>query len=195
MSWIDDEHADKWHWSHQVPLELPPRFQNPTPNDIPHEPLLEVARNYCRNFYEAASQGIAPTFLGQAQTWKTYTACMIGKWVWSVWHLDVVFVDCGQFLNALETDRFSPDAQRALERVKGIAFLILDDFTNVVPNTWAHRMLVDIATHRFNTLRPTVWTGNITDPHPIKKIGEVYGMSLARRVATGSTNYRCTLRV
>lgn len=189
MTWIERERAAKWHRSMRRPLVLPERFADAVPTGIAVPALATVARRYTRAFAQEAALGIAPLFVGRARTFKTYTMCCLARWVYHYQGLEVAFIDAGAHFSATADDRFDVRVQAAHHELTTVPWLVVDDFTNVAPNTAAFQFMLNLATARFNACRPTAWTGNIAQGD----ITARYGPAFARRLQDTSAGYRAYL--
>lgn len=176
------------------PLEVPAQFADASLETIPHAKLREQVREYGRQFWDLAPRGIAPVWLGPPATYKSYAAAVLctamhGQGVKTAW------VTVPVRLTELERKRYSPEADHALARWKTVPFLVLDDFAMVRLNSWQHDALVEIAMARFETQRPTLWTGNVfiegtTTPKLSTLLEQVVGAQLTRRMLERSEGFR-----
>jgi hypothetical protein len=190
-NWVEAEREEKWHPALRGSLNLPERFADAHPSGIPHEALRTVVRRYFASFQEEALIGRAPSFFGRAETFKTYSAAVIARWVHGYGHLQVEWVESTEF-GHLERNRFHADTTARLQRLETVAFCVLDDITNVVPRTPAETMLTGIACARFANNRPTVFTGNFPlENDRVQQFADRYSPALARRILRGSAGYLC----
>jgi hypothetical protein len=183
-----------------APLRLPRRYADARLAEIPKAGLRTLVRAYCDQFAEAAARGVAPGLFGATQSWKTYAACVVCRYVWHVQRLDVEFVQCAAEFAQLERDRFAPAAAARLERLATAPFVVLDDFPLVPPGGYAAGMLIEVCSRRFDALLPTCYTGNIL-PRP-KSAGDAtdevtarYGPQFSRRLLDATVGYRMAFAV
>ena len=184
-TWIDTYRAAH---PEPEPLRIPERFAAAELAGIPEGPLRQCAISYLTNFYTLAAAGKGCLFLGRAGTYKTYTACAILKQIHGKARLDARFVQCPLFVNRIERARFSTDSERLIQQTCTQPVVVMDDFSQVVPNSYGAGILLEIAEARFSNQLPTLWTGNI---HVSRKsyndivatLTNLYGPSLGRRVA------------
>lgn len=191
MTWLDDYRATHWHPAHLKPLNLPERFAHADPFALPAA-LQDPVRRYLQGIDSYLPQGVAPSFLGPAFTFKTHAACVILRFAHGHAQVEGHFFDCLATLTALENRRFDPKTLDYLSWLESVPLLVLDDFTNVRDRGWKLDTLVGIATARFNRLRPTMWTGNaqVETVEQRRELGERYGPCLMRRLAHGSDGFR-----
>jgi DNA replication protein DnaC len=194
MTWVDQARLDQWHAAQRKPFNVPPRFADAHPAGLPIPELRAVVVAYLADFDRQAALGVAPAFFGKARTFKTYAACVIGRWVAADpdgGRLEAHFIDAGSRLHELERARYDAGTRDYLAWVKRVPFLILDDITNVRDRSWAADLMVEIATERFNDLRPTLYTGNSTfSADDLKRLADLYGTCLARRIFDGAQGFR-----
>lgn len=170
---------------------LPVRFAEAYAEGIPHAPQKGVCIEYFRQFDTVVKGGLAPSFFGKAETYKTYCAAVIARWVSEYARMEVGWCDAAEF-TTLETCRFSTDTANRVEDLESVAFLVLDDLTNVAPSTVAETIMTNVVCTRFANNRPTVFTGNFPlDNDHAAEFATRYSPQLARRILRGSTGFRC----
>lgn len=193
-TWLDDYRETHWHPSQRKHLELPARFRDATPLGIPDRALRQAVQDYINDAESWIVQGVAPGFFGAARKYKSYAAAVISRFVDGYLGLEVEWVDCGEVYQRLEDLRFQPETQTYLERLKSVPFLVHDDFTNVRERGWASATMTAVSTARFNAMRPTLWTGNVTlGREDLKRVADLYGTCLARRLYDGSDGFRVVI--
>jgi DNA replication protein DnaC len=168
---------------------LPPRFADPKFGKIERPACQDVAKRYLDQFWEVAPQGIAPVLLGRTQTWKTYTAAYIARHLIEEAHLPVAFVSCPAEVALL--DRFREADQRKIGKWMKVAFLVVDDFAALKMDSYGAEVVRALASGRFDSLRPTLWTGNI-DAQPDDVFGKLaagFGSITARRIKDGGQGF------
>lgn len=188
MNWINQQRrADPCQLR---PHNIPPRFLNLKLAEIQHAGLRSVVEKYLLNVDEAAGQGIAPLFLGKAGEMKTFAAALIGQRLYERCLVQIEFVQCAARLPQLERQRFNPETQGYLERIAKVPFLIMDDFAQVKPGTWAADFCVEIAERRYGTRQPTLWTANLSiTKNDTSQLTNHFGVGFARRVIEGGKGY------
>ena len=175
-------------------LKLPLRFESADLSGIPEGKLQHCAKAYLENFWEAGNKGIGCLFLGKAGTYKTYTACAIAKRIRTLANLETMFVQCPIFVSQIERNRFSSKSEDMIKQVSRTPFVVMDDFSQIQPNSFGANLLLEVAEARFSNLRPTIWTGNIAIPvakynEIVKVITGIYGPSFGRRIVEASKGY------
>lgn len=187
-TWLERERRTRWDVSQRAPLTLPGRFANATPQLVPVQALRDVIRNYCVDFDRLAGEGQAPAFFGRAETWKTYSAACVARWVHARARLEVEFVDAGVTFLELENQRFSDRSTARIHRLSTVAFLVLDDLTTPMlrQNSVAEAFLNSVVCTRFAEKLPTLFTGNFKIDTQATKFVERFGPALDRRIRTGS---------
>lgn len=192
MTWLH-EHLSK----HPIPppLELPRRFEEASLALMPAGPVKDMVEKYLRLFWDAAPRGIAPLIVGRTQTWKTYGAAIVARRVHQA-GVPVQMVMCPVEMAEVERDRFSELSRQRVERWKRVPFLIMDDFVQLDPGTFASQLLVEIACDRHANMLPTMWTGNIILKPSEKFMPLVnrYGALFARRLKEGSEGYALVVK-
>jgi len=183
-------------------LTLPLRFMEADVLNIPgmedgsDSPLRRITKEYLKNFWTVAPQGIGCLFLGKAGTYKTYAACAIARRVHRQ-GVDTMFAQCPVVLNRIERNRFGTESAETIHRLSTVPFLVMDDFSQVDSKTFASGLLVEIAEARFSNCRPTIWTGNIGLRDGVKVtsvLGNLYGPSFSRRITEASKRYAIYIR-
>lgn len=193
-NWLVLEKEAKWHPTMRRPFNCPLRFKDAQPDGIPDDLLRGMVRRYLREFWTHAPQGVAPCFVGKARSYKSYAAAVIGRWVANAADVETWWIDCGDDLMVLERQRYEDATQEYIAWLKQVPFLIMDDFTNVREKTWAADLMVEIATARFNSLRPTLYTGNVLfTKDDLQRLAGLYGACLARRIFDGADGFRYVL--
>jgi DNA replication protein DnaC len=175
-------------------LELPAQFTDVHLDTIPYPKLKEQVREYGRQFWDLAPRGIAPVWLGPPATYKSYSAAVLCT-AMHAQGVKTAWLTVPVKLTELERKRYSDAAEQALAHWKRVPFLVLDDFAMVRLNSWQHDALVEIAMARFESQRPTLWTGNVfLEPGTTPKLGtlldQVVGVQLTRRILERSEGFR-----
>lgn len=178
------------------PLDLPRRYMDATLKNVPHLALVKVARNYGTKFWEAAPKGLAPLLVGAAGEYKTVTAAAIARAVHDVMNIEVGWCNCAVDFIRFDREAFAPSTQVRIAQLKLIPFLVMDDFTQVPLGSRMHNTLQEIAGVRFDSLRPTLWTGNIVlEKGDTEKLAKTVGTFLARRILETSVGFRGQVKV
>lgn len=176
-------------------VNLPPRFARAQLSGIPEGPLAECVRQYGAHFAEARGRGVAPLFAGVTQGFKTYAAAVLAKAVAERGGCKVEWVNCPEAFAVLERRRFEASTDATLQRWKRVDFLVLDDFTQAARVPHQLNLLVELGTHRFDHLRPTLYTGNIAlAARNTEALGALVGPCLARRILEGSEGFRVIVK-
>lgn len=177
------------------PLALPARYKAARLEDVPHKGLVQVAHNYGTEFWEVAPKGIAPLLLGAAGEFKTVTAAAIARAVHGVMHIEVGWCNCAVEFMGFDREAFGVSTQQRIKALKTVPFLVMDDFTQVPINTRMHNTLQEIAGSRFDSMHPTLWTGNVfLDKGNLEKFYATVGTFLARRVLEMSEGFRTQVK-
>lgn len=171
------------------PLVLPRRYENATLDGIRIKSLRTVTREYGRNFWDVAGQGIAPLFVGAAGLYKTYAAAVIAKAVHSL-RLEVGWCNCATELVWFDRQAFSSEVAERIQYLKTVPFCVMDDFTQFHDGRQLNTM-IEIGTARFDNMLPTLWTGNITlTKGSTEQLTSAVGACLSRRILDTSEGYR-----
>lgn len=191
-NWLLD--AAEPHQNLVGPLVLPPQFAEARLEEIPHPKLREQVREYGRQFWELAPHGIAPVWLGPPATYKSYSAAVLCKAMHSQ-GIKTAWATVPVKLTELERKRYDGTADQVLTHWKQVPFLVLDDFAMVRMNSWQHDALVEVAMARFESQKPTLWTGNVfveegTVPKLSALLEQAVGAQLTRRMLERSEGFR-----
>lgn len=175
-----------------TPHHIPRRFLGVKLEEIKQVALNGCVRKYLTDVGTVGLEGIAPLFLGKAGEMKTFAAACIAERLYTRALVQVEFVQCAARLPQLERLRFSPDTQAYLERLARTSFLVMDDFAQVRPGSWAADFCVEIAERRYGEKRPTLWTANIDGVTKQNRapLENVFGVGFGRRVFEGAEGYR-----
>jgi DNA replication protein DnaC len=175
---------------------IPDHFASVTIEQIPKRALRESLLRYGKEFWQAASRGIAPMFLGPPSVYKSYGAAALAKALHERACVRVDWCNVPVTLNQLERKRFERATDERIEAWKQVPFLVIDDFGMIKMGTWQYNALAEIAMYRFDTSRPTCWTGNIEiDGSPsldaiTNSLQACVGTQLTRRMMERSEGYR-----
>jgi DNA replication protein DnaC len=186
MTWL---HSQRGLNMEPAAAALPLRFAGAKFEKIELNGCRDVAERYLTQFWDVAPQGIAPVLLGRTQTWKTYTAAYVARRLIEVAHLPVAFVSCPAEVALL--DRFRDEDQHKIRKWMKVAFLVLDDFAALKTDSYGAEVVRALASGRFDSLHPTLWTGNI-DAHPdevFAKLAAGFGSITARRIQDGGRGF------
>lgn len=176
------------------PSEIPRRYETVKLDIVPHAGLVKSARKYGADFWEAAPKGFAPLFLGAAGEYKTVTAAVIAQKVRSA-GIDVCWVNCAGEFSKFDREAFDPETKKRLNQLKNVPFLVLDDFAQVPPGTRMMNTLIEIGTHRYDNLLPTLYTGNlVVTKGDTSKLAAHVGACLERRMLDASEGYKVFVR-
>lgn len=174
-----------------ISLTLPARYAEATVPGIEHPTVRDVARDYCTRFDEVARHGIAPLLAGPVQTYKTYAAAAVCRYVHYYAQVPVRFISVPTEMARLERRRFDSHTEYEIAAMKDVTFLVLDDFPLVGAGTFASGMLVEIVTHRFDAMLPTLMTGNLgVGLNDTSELDARFGPQFGRRVYDMSTGFR-----
>lgn len=170
--------------------EIPRRYQEVTLDLVTHPGLVKAARKYGADFWAVAPKGLAPLFLGGAGEYKTVTAAVIAQKVRKA-GIDVCWVNCAGEFTKFDREAFDPDTKKRLQTIKTSAFLVLDDFAQVPTGSRMLNTLVEIGTHRYDNMLPTLYTGNLVISRgDTSKLAAHVGTCLERRMLDASEGYR-----
>jgi DNA replication protein DnaC len=170
---------------------LPGRYADKRLTDLLPGDLKQCATEYVDAFLERAGAGVAPLFLGRARTGKTTAAAAILRSVTQVYHVGALFCSVPSDFPRLEMTKYRPETEAEIRRLQEIPFLVLDDIGVVDPGTYGHQLLSRLVVDRFDALRPTLMTGNLTLPigGEWERIAGLYGPLLARRLQECATGF------
>lgn len=149
--------------------------------------LAEIVTDYLADFWNKASAGIAPAFVGTTESYKTYASAVLVKAVAGA-KLPVEWLACGVVLTGM-----SPWQVREAQQFGvwfSCPFLVLDDITTLRPGSPAIDVLQAIVLSRFDNQLPTVWTANLPAKGMDAALAEHFGVSTARRLLEGSDSFR-----
>lgn len=173
-----------------APNEIPRRYRDVKLDIVPHPGLVKAARKYGSDFWDAAVRGLAPLFLGAAGEYKTVTAAVIAQKIRRA-GIDVCWVNCAGEFSKFDREAFDPDTKKRLHALKTSPFLVLDDFAQVTPGSRMMNTLIEIGTHRYDNLLPTLYTGNlVVNKGDTSKLAAQVGACLERRMLDASEGYR-----
>ena len=181
------------------PAAVPEQFSNAVIDVVPHRTLKECVLRYGREFWQAASRGFAPLFLGAPAVYKSFAAAALTKALHERALVRGEWCDVPITLNQLERRRFDRSTDAQIDRWKQAAWLVMDDFAMARQDTWQHGVMTEIAMSRFDTGRPTCWTGNVeveqATPEKVEEaLKRLAGVQLARRILERSEGYRVYVR-
>lgn len=174
-------------------FEVPARYATATLDGLNSAPLRKVVREYGARYGELKPKGVAPFFCGSTQGYKTYAAAVL---VGALARVGEGYAWChvGSAFPPLDRDAFSERTSTHLRTYRNADFLVLDDFTQCV-SPRVRDWLVEIGTFRFDTLRPTLYTGNVrVTAKDFTELGNVVGVGLARRILEASEGFRVSVR-
>lgn len=163
---------------------------------IPHKTVREILVRYGREFWTAASRGLAPLFLGPPSVYKSYAAAALARALHERACIRVDWCNVPITLNQLERKRFERATDERIEAWKQVPFLVIDDFAMAKIDSWQYNAMVEIAMYRFDSGRPTCWTGNLDISGPATKetidhaMKVCAGVQLARRIMERSEGFR-----
>jgi DNA replication protein DnaC len=192
--------AVEWHPSLMGPLPLPEHMRECTLEMIPHKSLRKAVLRYGQDFWQLASKGIAPLFLGDPAQYKSYAAAAIAKALHERACLRVAWCDVPITLNQLERRRFEKATDERIEQWKQVPWLVMDDFAMVRLDSWQYGVLAEVALYRFDAGKPTCWTGNIdvvgepTAQAVEDSLKRAVGTQLTRRILERSEGFRVYVR-
>ena len=173
------------------PAPVPEQFTNATLTDIPSDPLRGLLRRYGSEFWDAAAKGVAPLLVGPPGTYKSYAAAVLCKQLHGKVGIRTEWCTVPVQLTKLERMRFTANTDDQIERWKTCPFLVCDDFAMVRLNSWQHDVLVEIAMARFESQKPTLWTGNVVLAQGnTQALTDAVGAQLSRRLLERSVGYR-----
>jgi DNA replication protein DnaC len=178
---------------------VPEQFSDAVVDVIPHKTLRDCVLKYGQQFWQQASRGFAPLFLGAPGVYKSFAAAALSRVLHERACVPIAWCDVPVGLNAMERRRFDRATDEQIERWKQVPWLVLDDFAMAKKDSWQHGVLTEVAMARFDLGRPTCWTGNIevTSPSPQaveEALRENAGVQLARRILERSENFRVYVR-
>jgi DNA replication protein DnaC len=182
------------------PSPVPTQFHDVTVDGIAHAALRDCVHRYGEHFWQAASAGLGPLFLGAPARYKSFAAAVLTRGIHERACVPSSWCDVPVALNQMERRRFDRTTDELIESWKVVPWLVFDDFALVRPETWQHGVLMEVAMARFDARKPTCWTGNVelsNRPAPdavAEALKRVAGVQLARRVLERSENYRVYVR-
>jgi DNA replication protein DnaC len=176
------------------PSPVPAQFDGAEFGIIPHKGLKSVLSKYGKDFWTAAEAGFAPVLLGPVGTFKSFGAAITSHRIrlaglrtgWCTVPID---------LTEMERKRYDSRTDERIRDWKRVPFLVMDDFGMVKVGSWQYDVMVEIAMERFNTRRPTLWTGNVLVNKPSAEalrqtMTDMLGAQLTRRILERSEGYR-----
>lgn len=173
------------------PPPVPFQFKDATLERIPSVPLQQLVRRYGGAFWDEAAKGTAPLLLGPPGTYKSYAAAVLVRRLHAKACIKTAWCTVPIALTGLERDRFSEQTRERIAAWKRSPFLVCDDFAMVRIGSWQHDVLVELTMDRFESGKPTLWTGNVTVPKGKQDfLADVVGAQLARRMLERSEGYR-----
>lgn len=177
------------------PDPVPAQFSNATLAAVPHAGLRATVRKYGAEFWEAADQGLAPVFLGPVGTFKSHSAALISRQIRDVARVRTDWCTVPIDLTSLERKRYDDRTDQRIQAWKETPFLVMDDFGMIKVGGWQYDVMVEIAMHRFEARRPTLWTGNVLVAKPSAEalrqtMVDMLGAQLTRRILERSEGYR-----
>jgi len=192
--------AVEWHPDLMGPPDIPLPLRGVDLDSIPHRALRRNVQQYGQHFWELASKGIAPLYLGDPAQYKSYAAATIARALHERACLRVAWCDVPVTLNQLERKRFERASDELIERWKQAPWLVMDDFAMVRMDSWQYGVLVEIGMYRFDAGRPTCWTGNVQINGEAgagaveEALKSAVGVQLTRRILERSEGYRVYVR-
>lgn len=179
---------------------IPEQFADASIDVVPHRTLKDCVLRYGKEFWQAASKGLGPLFLGPPALYKSYAAAALARALHERACIHVAWCDIPITLNAMERRRFDKTTDEQIDRWKQVPFLVMDDFGMAKVDSWQYGVMAEIGMSRFDTGRPTCWTGNveIDGPPTADKVNEALrataGVQLARRIMERSEGFRVYVR-
>jgi DNA replication protein DnaC len=192
MNWLDDERRKN-------PMPLAPAIPDRYTLDwdaamLPS--LRETAMRYLGAFWQEAPNGRGCCFLGKTGTFKTTVLALMARKIHSKAGVEVGWVHGAELAlwNTYADGR--PEVRRRIAYCKQVPVLVMDDFTEVVRDSFGHKALDAIIVARYDTHRPTLWSGNMVLPqgHEWETVHEHYGPLFARRLRDTSQGYTVIVR-
>lgn len=192
MTWLDDVRR---RVPVPPPLEIPERYGTESLAAIPNADIRQVIADYLLAFWTAAPAGKGPLLLGRTGTWKTTALALLARTVHRQVGIEVAWVSVPRYVLRLDLDRFDADLHRTIQHWGTVPFLVMDDWTEIQPNSQAHRVLVATMTARYDARLPTAWSGNLilTPGRETQELGDRYGHLFARRLVETSEGFRMML--
>jgi len=178
---------------------IPDQFATATVDVVPDQ-LRSCVLAYGKAFWQAASDGKAPLFLGNPARYKSYSAAALARALHERACIHVDWCDVPVTLNQLERNRFDRATDERIDRWKQVPFLVMDDFGMAKLESWQGGVLAEIGMFRFDRGFPTCWTGNVAIDGAVsaQSIDEALrrhvGVQLARRIMERSEGYRVYVR-
>ena len=173
-------------------VNMPQRFRAADSTELPQAGLCSIVGEYIEQFWDLAPQGIAPLLLGPARTWKTHAAAAIANKVFLAGRVPVEWVNVPDQFLTLDLNRYTDESRRMIARWKRVPFLVMDDFGVIEKGSFGATVLAAVASARFDSQRPTLWTGNVHTPSSaqlFKTLAQVYSPLFARRLEDGSRGF------
>lgn len=193
MSFRDDH--QRWHRAFLPALNLPDRFSDAQPTELPAGPVRDAVEQYIDGFWDATDRAIAPCFAGRVGKWKTYGAAVIARY--ADWHqVPTAFFTCGSYFMRAEAAFYLPEGLSLLKVAQEVPFAVFDDFTQVKPDSRAAELMANVVGERFARRLPTLFTGNIPleTADDLRSLATMYRPDFARRVWQGSEGFRVSIR-
>lgn len=188
MSWLEERVSRR---SVAPLLALPEALRGAQISKLPSGGIQDVVTEYLKDFWNQASQGIAPVFIGRARQGKTFAAACIAREANRQGFVEVEWMN-GPFDSlALDMQKYTIETTRRVKRLSVVDLLVIDDFFEV-RSTYGTELLISLASERFANLRPTIWTGNLVlqqEDAAWSEVAQRFGVGFSRRLRDGGKNY------
>lgn len=187
--------AREIHPDFMGPVPVPEGLQDVELANLRMPILADCVLRYGEDFWTVAAAGVAPLFLGPPTRYKSFAAAVLVK----ACHrklLPSAWCNVPVHLNQLERKRYSPESDKQIAKWTNVPFLVMDDFAMIQKDTWQYNVLIEIAMSRFDSSKPTCWTGNIdlkgkpTAQDIEAALHDCVGVQLTRRLLDRSEGYR-----
>lgn len=126
------------------------------------ERIFKACLNFAENFNEYEQKGKGIIFCGNTGSGKTHLACAIGNYLIEK-EINVIFQNVSDLYFTIKKE-FSNDknSNNILDECKKAKLLILDDIGIEKPSQWNIATMHYIINSRYNDLKPTIITTNLS---------------------------------
>lgn len=137
--------------------------------------VLEIAKQYAKDWDVVRSSGRSMVFLGPPGTGKTHLACAIAMHVMHKHHASVMFKTVAQAVRGVR-DTWAKGSDRsesqAIAELTSPQLLVLDEVGIQKASEWELNVLFDVLNERYLKRRPTIMLTNLPQAELPKFLGE-----------------------